>query len=259
MSPDRAARADTSFQRTAPLSRAAAFANPALLAGLYVYVVTALPSFAWGVRVVASPAAVPRAWLVCAAGLAPPLCLLGAAWATSTGRATAARALGAWGFLGSSAALWLLHAGAADLGRLDPWRGWFGAVGLALYSLAWGVPDAWRRERPEQHPRAELVGDLEPRERLSRGALLALAVAVASAAALFALSFRVGDAPRGVLGQALTSLAAVALISAAARHAARSRPWVPAAPSLRLARASRALLLVALLLAAALARLALGA
>lgn len=243
-----------------PLARVAALASPALLTGLYVFSVTTLPTVASAVRVASSPGGAPtRVWLACALGATTPAWLLAAAWATATQRQSLARALGVWAFLGATTLAWLLHPSASEVGRLDPWRGWFGAIGLSLYALAWGVPDAWRRARPEDDPRTEIVAGLEPRERLPRGALVALAVALASAGALFALAFRVADAHRGVLGQSLAALAAVALVSAAARHAARSTPRAPASPTLRLSRASRAVLLLVLLLAAALVRLALGA
>lgn len=242
------------------VERVAGFASPALLTGLYVYAVTTLPTVASAARALSSPSGAPgRVQLACAVGLLAPIALLASAWATTARREGAARALGVWGFLSTSTLAWLLHPAASEAGRLDPWRGWFGAIGFALYALAWGVPDAWRRARPEDDPRTDLVAELEPRDSLPRGALVALGVAIASAAALFALSFRIADAHRGVLGQALTGLAAVALVSSASRHAARPAPWTPAAPSLRLARASRAIFALVLLLAAALVRLALGA
>ncbi len=244
---------------TSPVARVAAFASPALLTGLYVFSVTTLPTLASAARIALSQAAAPpRLWFACVVGATPPLWLLAAAGATVADRVSLARALGVWGFLGATALTWLLHPLATEAGRLEPWRGWFGAVGFALYALAWGVPDAWRRERPEDDPRAGLAVELEPRERLPRGALLALAVAVLSASALFALSFRVVDAHRGVLGQSLAALAAVSLVSVSARHAVRSAPRAAATPTHRLARASRAIFALALLLAAALVRVALG-
>lgn len=223
--------------------------SPILLTGGYAWGVTVEPS----VRFSLQQGFAGKSALSLLCGLSS-LLALAAGVVLERVRSRLAPWVGIWGFLGLICGCWLLAPTSIDITRLDSLRGWLGASGFALFALAWGVPDVFQRLVPEDDPRADISATFPARESLPLIARPVMAVAMAAAAALTYLAWRVHESPRSLLVQATAALSAVGLVTAAAEIAVARRIHHLAPAGTRLRRAAPTLLLLFALLAAAAAQ-----
>ncbi len=226
----------------------ATLTSPILLTGGYAWTITMGPASALALHQSIETGLALRPLLSVGASLLALAALI-AGVALERRRSPLAPLVGIWLFLAALLLAWLISPAAIDIARLDSVRGALGAGGLALYSLAWGVPDVLRRLVPEDDPRADTTASLDARDQLPGGARFVAALGVLTAAILSFFAWKVRDVPRALFGHALSALASVLLISAAAEIAVGRKGYVASSPSSRLRRASSALLLLGLLVA----------
>lgn len=222
--------------------------SPILLTGGYAWGITLGPAALLAVRQAAETGLVFKPLVSLVASLVALLALT-VGVALERRRSPLAPLVGIWLFMASLLLAWLVSPVAIDIARLDSVRGALGAGGLALYSLAWGVPDVLRRLVPEDDPRADTSTSLDARDQLPWAARFVASLGVLTAAVLSYFAWRVRDVPRALFGHALAALASVLLISAAAEVAIGRKNYSPGSPATRVRRASSALLLLGLLVA----------
>jgi hypothetical protein len=220
--------------------------SPILLTGGYAWGVAVEPSIhaAAGQAFQVGLVSRPGASAVC--GVLALLALTGGV-ILERARSRAAPLVGIWAFFGLLVACWLLAPSSIEIAKLDSLRGLLGAGGFALFALAWGVPDVFQRIAPEDNPRADTSTPLDARDKLPTAALPLAAVGIVATALMAFFAWRIHDSPRAMLAQALSGLAGVAVITAAAEIAVGRRGYVPSSPRSRMHRAFAGLMLLSLL------------
>lgn len=220
----------------------------AAIPGLYAWSITVAPA-AWsrGAPVFAKAAA-----LVGVVALVTAPLIEGARVRSWTGP-TWARAWSVWGFVLSSAIVWVLTP-VLSSALLDDVRGVLGMIGWALFAFASAGPVL--RPSPNDRERRILATSLGPTGALPRGDGAILAVGVVLALSMQAVGWGVSIPERAVLVRLVTVVCGIAVLGgsssiALARHGARSAASV----RLRLRRAFPWLVMLALF---ALAGLLLG-
>ncbi len=149
---------------------------------------------------------------------------------------TWARVWSVWGFVLSSALVWLLVPSALSSARMDAVRGALGMVGWALFAFASAGPALQR----DPHAAGRIVAStsLKPRNELPRGDGIYVTVGVVLALAMQGVGWGVAVPERAVLVRLITVVCGIAVLGAMtsislARHARR----VPASRRVRLRRA----------------------
>jgi hypothetical protein len=218
---------------SAPLSSFAARSNM-LLPGLLAWVATvAVPAaergVGWAPRVVSGIA-------LCAM-VAGPIVL---GWRPRLGRI-----LGIHVTLAACVATWLLLGPNVGVLHLEPVRASIGAVAWVLFSFGWGSVRA-RGHVPEDDPRVLPGAVLPARGSLPFAATAVLALGVAGAALPLFIAWRVTRPSHALMAHAVAVVAAIALVSAAARIAVDRQSYRPVTPAgARLVAATRPLALLA--------------
>ncbi|HSO00236.1 MAG TPA: hypothetical protein VLS89_18215, partial [Candidatus Nanopelagicales bacterium] len=186
----------------------------AMLASLVAWAITVAPAaFSRG----SPPEARVVAVLALPCGLAaPPLALA---------RRRLGRHLGITVFLALVTLTWLLASPAIQPLRLDPIRAGIGAVAWGVFALSWR--DRWPTGVP-QEPEPD-APTLQARSHLPPFATAIAALSAVSALALLFLAWRVREADRALLAQAVAVACAVAVTTAAA-DVAVSRGRRPSGP-----------------------------
>lgn len=200
----------------------------AMLAALLAWAITVAPAaFSRGSPAEAQIAAA----LALPCGLAaPPLAIT---------KRRLGRHLGISAFLALVTLTWLLASPAIQPLRLDPIRAGIGAVAWGVFALSWR--DRWPSGEP-QEPEPDAPA-LQARSHLPPLATIIAAAGALSALALLFLVWRVREADRALLAQAVAVACAIAVVSAAAEVAiARGRR--SAAPRRFTPHAVRSLLLL---------------
>jgi hypothetical protein len=230
-------RADDVLERVA----AAGAAAQTMVPGVY----------AWGVTV--APAAWGRGSSVLAQGVAlGALLALGCGVLGERRWGARARIASLWGFVIASAVVWSIAPSGLAPAHVDGARGLTGMLGWALFAFASAAP-ALRAHAPEGAPGplaapvARLpVGVLAGREAGRDGAYVA--AGACAAAVLQTVGWRVAGAERALLVRFVALAAGLGIIGAATEIAlARRAPTAVASPSRRIARATAALVALALL------------
>ena len=197
-----------------PTSSLSARGWPHSLAGLAAILLPG--AYAWGATV-----AYPTFWGKAASPVARLAALL-ALLALVSGPALArkwllvGRSIGVLGFAGLSAAAWGALGDELRAPRLEPVRSALGALSWGLFALGWGNFPS-RTRSPEDDPHALLAARLPPRASVPRVTQIAFGVLLAVSVALPALAFRVERAGVALLAHALALAAAVALFSVGTR------------------------------------------
>jgi hypothetical protein len=191
-----------------------------LLPGLYAWAVTV----AWPVLVRPS-GSLARSLAVASLSALLAGSLLSIRWPTI------ARVLGVWSFLALCTGVWASARFPAGAPLLDPVQGVAGSLGWALFALGWasdGTTALGRSARPGPHvgspaplaePPTQMGAPYAPRSRKWRGAAWFLGLAVAAAAILMVLAWRVSGRARESFAHAAAICGAVALVGAASEIA----------------------------------------
>lgn len=173
-------------------------------------IAAALLAWAMTVAPVGFSRATPRGTSVLAiaalvAGLAGP--------ALVASRPRLGRHLGISLFLAFATATWLLGSAAIHPMRLDPTRGFFGAIAWGSFALSWS--DRWggKPKRLAPDPDAPL---LLARSTLPFFATPLTALGILVSVGYLAFAFRIREPERALVAQALAVLCGVALVNAAA-------------------------------------------
>ena len=205
--------------------------------------------YAWATTV-AAPAFSDRGSLASrlAAGAAAGALLVGPLLVQHHPRA--GRAVGILVFGALCVASWALGGRALGVTEVDPIRAALGALGWALFAFGWG---AVRLPMPVSDQDVESSADgrpLLPRGALPPAARLIFAVSLIGGVAPMLVAWRVARPEQGLLGHAVATLCAIAMVTAGA-HIALERPArrVFLGPRNRVVRAARPLVLVMLLVA----------
>lgn len=117
------------------------------------------------------------------------------------------------GFLGLSAATWLLLGDSLDVERLEPVRAALGGVGWVAFAFSWGVV----REQgavPENDPRVIRAKPLRPKRSMPTSIYAVLAVSLLGAAVPWFTAWRSVRPEHGLFAHATALLCAVAVIAA---------------------------------------------
>lgn len=142
------------------------------------------------------------------------LCLVGGPW-LAVRRERLGRAVGVFGFVGFSLLTWLVLGDLLSVGRLDPVRAALGSIGWVLYAFGWGSV----REVgaiPETDPHALSGAVLVARSPLPAGAAIVVTVGVLGALVPIVLAWRVERPLHALFAHAVSIVAAIALVTAAA-------------------------------------------
>lgn len=150
----------------------------------------------------------------------------------NTRSAELGRGFGLHGFVGASAATWVLLSGLVGVDRLEPMKAALGGIGWVLFAFGWG---ALRKPTsvPEDDPHVLPGEPLRPRGSLPTGAVLVLAAAVAGAVPPVFFAWRVTRADHALFAQAVAILCSIGLVSTGAEVAVRRGRWAPVEPPLR--------------------------
>lgn len=178
-------------------------------AGLPQTVLAAL--VAWSVTL--APAAFSRSspGVAVAIALAALLAGLGGPLLITT-RPRLSRFIGISLFLSLAVVTWLVASPSIQPGRMDPLRAAIGAVAWGVFALSWN--ERWTTKATvDADPQAPA---LPARATLPRLAVPIAAVGVVGALTYIALAWRVRDADRALMAQAVALICAVALVTAAA-------------------------------------------
>ena len=124
-----------------------------------------------------------------------------------------ARIAGIWLFLGTSLGCWALLSRSIDATHLDPVHGLLGAVGWVAFAIVWGG-ERTRRDPPVAPARTLPWPDVR------RRSALIMAVIAAAASVPLALAWWVEATERALLAHAIALAAAIALFARAAELAA---------------------------------------
>lgn len=157
-------------------------------------------------------------------GLSPKLaafvalasCCLGSAVLAS--RPRLARWLGIHGFVGASAAAWVLVRDVRAISMVDPVRALLGALAWLIFAAAWSHP--W--SIPDRHLRDAPPGastGLVPRRTMPRSVLFIGALGPMASLGALCLALEVDEPSRAVWARALAVLAAVTLTTSSANLA----------------------------------------
>lgn len=160
-----------------------------------------------------------------------------------------AKAIGIHAMMALALATWLLLGPVVGVAHLEPVRAAIGAVAWVLFAFGWGAVRS-RGRVPEDDPRV-LPGDpLPARSSLPKGATAVLVVGTIGAAATLFSAWRVTRPSHALLAHAIAALAAIALLTTAARIAVDRQGYKPLTPPLsRVSAAARPLALLALVVA----------
>jgi len=126
------------------------------------------------------------------------------------------RAIGVLAFAGLSAAAWGALGDELRAPRLEPVRSALGALAWGLFALGWGNFPS-RTRLPEDDPHALLASRLPPRARVPIGTQMAFGALLLVSVALPSLAWRVEREGVALLAHALALAAAVALFSVGSR------------------------------------------
>jgi hypothetical protein len=122
-----------------------------------------------------------------------------------------ARVIGIWVFLGSSVAAWASVGSPVTPAQLDPVQGTVGAVGWALFAIAWAAAKKPTNAPAEPSPVA--AQPAVPRKRLPPSTPFLLAAVVVAACVPMAFAWGVENVERALLAHAISLAAAIALIA----------------------------------------------
>jgi len=202
---------------TAPTSSFAARSNM-LLPGLLAWVATvgvpaAERGVGWAPRVLSVVAL--------AAMVAGPIVL---GWNPRLGRA-----LGIHLALGASLVTWLLLGPNVGVLHLEPVRAAIGALAWVLFAFGWGSVRA-RGHVPEDDPRVLPGAALPARGSLPLSATVVVAIGVLGAALPLFSAWRVTRPSHALLAHAVALVAAIALVTGAARIAVDRQSYRPVTP-----------------------------
>lgn len=151
------------------------------------------------------------------------------------------------GFVGASAATWLLVERELDVQQLEPVRAASGAVGWMLFAFGWG---AVRNvgSIPENDPRVIRGELLTARQTPTRSTYVVFSLSLLGALAPWLLAWRVTRPEHALLAHAAGLACAIAMVSVGAELAVRrGRRRVAARPAERVDAASTSLLILTLL------------
>lgn len=182
---------------------------------------------AWATTV--APAAFARGSPPVASGLAV-LALLMAVTGPLIGarRRRLGRHIGISFFLALAVGTWLVASSAIQPSRLEPTRAAIGAVAWGIFALSWTDPWRFRRAAASSDPCAPA---LQARATLPAFAISVASIGVVAGLVCLALTWRIRDNGRALLGQSAALVCALALITVSGTVAIGrgkryvSRPW----------------------------------
>ncbi len=176
-----------------------------MLAAFVAWSVTVAPA-AFAKSAPGGGVAVALALFALLAGVGGPLLL--------AARPRLSRHIGITLFLALAVLTWLIASPAVQPSRLDPLRAAIGAVAWGVFALSWN--ERWTFKAVEARDLDPQAPALLARATLPGFAVPIAGVGVVGALAYIALAWRVRDADRALMAQAVALICAVALVTSAA-------------------------------------------